>query len=47
MRRRDLIASRDIPRHYAEDDLNLDAAYTCGQYLADFQSRHSPDLASV
>ena len=43
----DLIASRDIPRHYAEDDLNLDAAYTCGQYLADFQSRHSPDLASV
>jgi predicted HTH domain antitoxin len=23
----DLIASRDIPRHYSEDDLNLDAAY--------------------
>ncbi len=23
----DLIASRGIPRHYGEDDLNLDAAY--------------------
>ena len=23
----DLIASRDIPRHYTEDDLNLDLAY--------------------
>jgi predicted HTH domain antitoxin len=27
----DLIASRDIPRHYTEDDLKLDLAYAHGQ----------------
>jgi predicted HTH domain antitoxin len=27
----DLIASRDIPRHYTEDDLNLDLVYARGQ----------------
>jgi len=27
----DLVASRDIPRHYTEDDLSLDLEYARGQ----------------
>jgi predicted HTH domain antitoxin len=37
----DLIAKRNIPRHYTEDDLLVDVDYARGrQYLADFDSCH-------